>query len=359
VDIVHPAHVHFYRHLIGELLARGDKVEIVARHKDVTTALLDSLGLPYRAVGEHHGGSRLGLAWELLRRDLALVRAGLAFRPDVVLTRNPSGTHAARLVGAIAIFDTDDGSAVGLHFRAAAPFAHIITTPASITEDFGAKHRRYPGYKPLAYLHPDRFTPDPAVRAELGVAQNEPYALVRFVSWGATHDRGEEGLDLATKRRLVDELEKCGRVFITSESALEGDMARRRFPLPPHRLHDAMAFASVCAGDSQTMAFEAGLLGTPSFRCNSFAGRLETMEDIERRYDLVRSFGVADSARFLAGAAQAGADPAVKAGWGERRAEMLADAVDVTRWYLDLLDEVCSRQRGTVTEVGERRRGIS
>ena len=95
-DIVHPAHVHFYRHLIAELDADGHATTVVARDTDVTCALLDAFGIPYTTVA---GTSRPGLArhaLELVRRDIALARIARRFRADVILTRNPSGVQAAR-----------------------------------------------------------------------------------------------------------------------------------------------------------------------------------------------------------------------------------------------------------------------
>ena len=45
-DIVHPAHVHFFKHIIRGLQKVGYNTPIVARDKDVTLALLDQLSTP-------------------------------------------------------------------------------------------------------------------------------------------------------------------------------------------------------------------------------------------------------------------------------------------------------------------------
>ncbi len=340
VDIVHPAHVHFYRHLIAQLKARGDEVEVVARDKDVTLELLDLFGIPYRSVGRSGPKGWLSQASELWIRDWALFRTARRFRPHLILTRNPAGAQVARITGAIGVFDTDDGRAVGIHFRAAAPFAHVITTPDSITEDYGPKHRRYQGYKALAYLHPAHFRPDPEVLAQLGVSEDESYSLVRFVANWASHDRNVVGLTLDVKRRVVDLLEKHGPVFISSEGGLPSDLEARRLQIPPHRMHDALAFARVCVSDSQTVSFEAGLLGTPSIHGSGWSGRLEPLGEAERRFQLVRSFPPERSEEFLAAVEEVAADPGVKLVWAGRRERMLLEKIDVTAWYLDLVSEL-------------------
>ena len=46
-------------------------------------------------------------------------------------------------------------------------------------------------------------------------------------------------------------------------------------------MHHVIAFASLYIGDSQTMAAEAGVLGTPFVRFNAFVGRLGYLDELE------------------------------------------------------------------------------
>ena len=339
-DIVHPAHVHFFKHLYADLVAEGHETLVIAREKDVTLALLDEYGIPYTSVGRSGRTDRAGQARELLTRDFTLFKAARRFHPDLVLTRNPAGVQVARLLpGATGVFDTDDGRAAGIHFRAAAPFAHVITTPDCMTEDYGRKHRRYPSYKALAYLHPARFTPDPKIRGVLGVG-DDPYAIVRFVEMSASHDRDESGMSLADKRRVIDVLADRGRVFVSCEGAMPEEFAPLRFSVSPHLMHDALAQAWTCVGDSQTMAAEAALLGVPALRCSSFVGRLAYLEELERKYSLLESFRPTDASRLVARLEELHPDATLAELWQERRAAMLADKVELTAWYRGLGDEL-------------------
>ncbi len=337
-DIVHPAHVHFYRHMISALQQRGDQVLVVARDREVTTDLLDQFDIEYNVVKRPTVGGRTGQALELGRRDWGLFRLGRSFRPDLVLSRNPAGMHAARALGATGVFDTDDGSVVGLHFRLAAPFAKVITTPACLGEDYGAKHRRYAGYKALAYLHPDVFTPDPAIRAELGLGDDEPYFLVRYVAMTAAHDHGETGLTVDARRELVEYLAEHGTVFVSAESGLPSGMRAHALPTPPHKMHDVMAGARLYVGDSQTMAAEAALLGVPSFRASTWTRRLDYLDELEDRYQLLRSYRPSEADQLRAAVEQELEAP--DAGRAGRRDQMLADSVNVADWYVDLMDEL-------------------
>jgi hypothetical protein len=335
-DVVHPAHVHFFRHLITELEEAGHETVVVARRKDVTTDLLTAYAIPHVTVGSAPRPGLVALGGELLRRDWALWRIVRREHTDVVVTRNPSGVQAARVAGVRGVFDTDDGAAVGVHFRAAAPFAHVITTPDCIGEHYGRKHVTYPSYKALAFLHPNRFTPDPAVRAELGVREAEPYSIVRFVAFGASHDVKQRGLPTDAKRAVVARLRAHGAVFVTSEAQLPADLQQYALPVAPHRLHDALAFATVCVTDGQSMAGEAAALGVPSVRYSSFSGSIAVFREMHERYGLVFEFCPGDDDAFFRTVDEL-ASSTDRAIWAERRAQLLADKCDLTTWFADFL----------------------
>jgi predicted glycosyltransferase len=336
-DIVHPAHVHFFKHMLTGLAKRGHETRIVAREKDVTTALLDRLGFSYETVGRSGKKSLFGMGSELLRRDLVLARVARSFKPDMIVTRNPAGAQTGRLLGIPAIFDTDDGKAAGIHFWSAAPFAHVITTPDCTDEDYGRRHVKYPGYQQTAYLHPNHFTPDRSVLQALGVAPGERYFIVRFVAMVASHDIGEGGLSNADKRALIAKLQARGRVFLSSEDQLPPDLLPLKFPLPPDRLHDALAFADLLVGDSQTVAAEAAVLGTPSLRVSSWTGRLAYLTELEKRYGLTFAYHPKKADELMAHVDRWLAEPSLRQSLRPQHQRLLTDKVDMAEWFVDYL----------------------
>lgn len=344
-DIVHPAHVHFYRHLHDLLRAEGHETLIVARDKEVTLDLLGAFGMPHEWTGHAGAKSTLARAAELVTRDVALTRWARRFRPDVVLTRNPAGVHAGRLVGAWTVYDSVDGRAAGVHFQLGAPLAHVITSPNWLDEDYGPRHRRYRGPKELAYLHPDRFTADPGMRAELGVPDGQPLFVVRFVANDAVHDAHTVGLDAAQRAALVERLQARGHVVISSEEALPDELEPLRYRLGPERIHHVLAAADLFVGDSGSMAAEAGVLGTPALRLSSWVGPVRGyLGRMERDYGLVRCFTPDTRAGFEAALGEVLADlPGAKAGAQAAAARLIADCDDVTAWYRALLDELVAR----------------
>lgn len=336
-DVVHPAHVHFFKHVIRTLEARGHQTRVVAREKDVTTGLLDRLGIPYEVVGRSGKKNYVAQAAELLTRDAALMRIARDFKPDAIATRNPAGAQAGRFLGIPSVFDTDNGRSAGIHFWSAAPFAHIITTPRCLDEDYGRRHVKYPGYKQSAYLHPHHFTPDPQVRAELGVAPGERFFIVRIVANVASHDGGESGISADANRTLIAKLRERGRVFITAEGELPAEHAGLRFPLPPDRLHDALAFADLLVSDSGTVAAEAAVLGTPNLHLSTWAGRLSYLEEYEHRYGLMYAFKHDKVSDFMAQLDRWLAEPNLRQLLAAGHQRLLRENVDVAEWFTNFL----------------------
>lgn len=328
-EVGHPAHVHLFKHAVSELNARGHETLVTAREKEVTTDLLDAYGIDYRVLSKQGETTpRLLLEWTL--RELKLIRAIRQFDSDVVVSHlSPVAAQAARVTGTPSVTFTDDEVATRSLSKLTLPFTSRVCTPACFEMDFGEKHRRYDGYHELAYLHPDRYEPDPRPLREHGVAVDEPYFILRFVSWAAHHDVGETGISTEGKRELVEYLSEHGRVYITSESPLPPAFEEYRLPVPPELIHHLLFYADGYIGDSQTMAIEAGVLGTPAIRTNSFVGSadLSTFRELESHglvYNLNEERAAIEKMKTFI------EDPDTTAKWERRRSQLLAEREDVT-----------------------------
>ncbi|MCK5747011.1 MAG: DUF354 domain-containing protein, partial [Oricola sp.] len=84
IDILHPAHVHFFRPLILALRERGHEIKILSRHKDVAVNLLDAYDLDHTVISTQRAG-KLRLAAELAQRVAATKTVIYRFKPDVVM----------------------------------------------------------------------------------------------------------------------------------------------------------------------------------------------------------------------------------------------------------------------------------
>jgi len=340
VDIGHPAHVHLFRNAIKIWQSRGHSVAITSREKDITGTLLSAYGFTYEIASEARKGT-LGLAYEMLEHDYGVLKAALRHKSQILIGTSVAVAHVAPLVGAKSVvFNEDDASVAKSFVRLAYPMAHKIVTPAVLNEDHGKKHITYNGYQKLAYLHPNVFSPDPAVKDKLGVSQHEDYFLLRFVTHHAAHDVGEFGMGRDLQFKLVDLLSQYGKVFITSEGELQSELMPYKIKIDPVDIHHALAFAKIFIGDSQSMNVEAAILGVPSLRINSFADRCSVLQELQNKYELSHAFFPIQVEEIISTLNTWLRDENLNLRWKEKQQSMLRDKIDVTPWMVDFIEKM-------------------
>src|SRR4029450_1049364 len=99
------------------------------------------------------------------------------------------------------------------------PWATRICTPQAFKKALPRAQFRYRGLHELAYLDPRRFVPDPAIRTEMGLRPDEPFAILRLVSWKAAHDRGHRGLSAGGPVRAGHAVRARRRAFPRAQGA--------------------------------------------------------------------------------------------------------------------------------------------
>ncbi|MBS3763728.1 MAG: hypothetical protein KGZ25_10550, partial [Planctomycetes bacterium] len=144
------------------------------------------------------------------------------------------------------------------------PFASCVHVPRCYARPIRWRHKRYPGYHELAYLHPDYFTPDPGVLDKVGLKEGDVFSVVRFVSWTAAHDICRHGFSAEGKLLAVKRLSEFGPVFVSCEGPLPESLEYYRLDLEVSRMHDLMSYAALIFGESGTMSSEGAVLGVPA-----------------------------------------------------------------------------------------------
>jgi len=337
IDILHPAHVHFFRNFIMEMRGRGHEVRLLSRNKDVTTDLLDAYGFDHTIISSQQPG-RIQLAAELVQRIMKTQRIIRNFRPDIIMgLMGPSIAFAGRALGVRTVVFYDNETTHRLN-QIVAQLADAWISPRGFQHNYGATHLRYDGYHELAYLHPNRFTPDrERVRAH-GIDPTNPYSILRFVAWESIHDGGESGFNLDGKRQAIETLLRMGPVYISSEKPLPREFEQYRLNLPVEDIHHALAFATLVVGESSTMASEAACLGTHAVFVSK-SGRGVNGEQ-ESRYGLVRNFNggrETEALEYLQHLVTREPSEITQHAY-EGQAHMLQDVVDVTQFLVDYVE---------------------
>jgi uncharacterized protein len=336
IDIGHPAHVHLFAHFALEMSQKGHRVLFTCRDKEFEISLLKRYGFEYTSFGKKFN-STLGKIFGMFKFDLQEIKSALRFKADIFLSHGSMyAAHAAFLLRKphISFEDTFNFEQVRLYQL----FTSAILTGAYDHPLKSRKVVRYSGYHELAYLHPNIFTPDRQVLTDLGMKEGEKYIIIRFVAWNASHDTGHKGINYENKMKAVNEFSKLAKVFISSESPLPPELELYRFPLPPQRMHHAIAFASLIFGESATMASEAAVLGIPAIYLDN-TGRLYTKEQQEK-YGLVFNYTESeeDQQKAITKGMELLTMPNIKEEWQEKRQKMVAEKIDVTAflvWFIE------------------------
>lgn len=331
IDIGHPGHVHLFRPFANEMIKKGHEILFTCREKEFEVMLLETAGFNYVSFGEKFK-STIGKLIGLVKFDFLEFLQGIKFKPDLFLSHgSPYAAHASFLLGKpnIALEDTGNKEQVKLYL----PFTKTVLTSNTFHDNYGKKQIQYQGFHELAYLHPHYFTEDPSVLEELNVLSDEPFFILRFISWNASHDVGEKGLTTNEKSELIQYLNTKGKVFISSEKELPDDLQQYALKIHPSKVHNAMYYATLFIGEGATMASECAILGTPAIYINSMEAG--TINEQEKR-GLVYHFR--NGARVLEKVKKMLADDNLKRDTQLKSEKLISDNIDLTAflvWFIE------------------------
>lgn len=349
--ISHPAHFHMFRYTIDNLQKDGHQVVTVIRPKDVLEELCLQAGLPYHKVKNRpEKGGMVGLGVSLMGKTFEVLRLARKEKPDMLVGSDGVLAFVGRLMGrpSFECYE-DDAEAIALYAKLFFPiYTGLVGPDCCSAGKWEYKKTSYRSYHELGYLHPHQFAPDKAKVERYGIDTASPYALIRFAQLTAHHDVGIHGITTEIAEHVIEMLKPHGRVYITSERPLEPQFEPYRIHINPLDMHHVMAFASLYVGDSQTMAAEAGVLGTPFVRFNDFVGRLSYLNELENDYRLGFGHKTDDVEGFYASIQRWLDLPDRKEICAERRLKMLSEKIDYTQfltWFIENYPESVSVMR--------------
>ena len=341
--ICHPAQFHMFRNTINQLQEHGHDVVLIIRPKDVLEQLCINAQMPYIKVKERPSkGGLFGLGMSLIEKTISVIKIIKREKPDLLIGPDGALAYASKLCSIPSIgFTEDDYSIIQLYAKMFFPFFTKLMIPRVC--DAGKweyKKIGYAGYQKLTYLHPNYFTPDKQVVEQYFPVDESPYFIIRFAKLSAHHDVGVNGFSREVAQQVIDKLSKHGRVYITSEAALPQEFEPYRLRINPLDIHHLLAFASLYIGDSQSMAVEACMLGTPCLRFNDFVGqkKISVLEELEHVYYLTNGIHSSDADTLYKRIDEILALPDARAVYQSRRQQMLQDKIDVTKfwtWFLE------------------------
>ena len=289
-ELNHPAQGHLFKNAIRELMQKGYPVTVYAKKIPVLFRILDAHGIPYRNMGSK-GTWLMGKGLHQIKNIAAMssslkkghLNVGVGVSVALPVLSRISSLHSI-------VLDDDDKAATPLFASIAHRFCDVLFRPAALSfEGKSPSSVYYNGYHELAYLHPSLFHPDRDWVENQGISTRKPFFLIRQVALKAHHDKRIRGISQEVFEKIVTILRPHGRIFLTREDGAFLPPGVEILKTDPAMVHHIMAFARLVISDGQTMCSEASCLGVPSVRINDFAGRISSLEEQEKRWNL--SFG--------------------------------------------------------------------
>jgi len=327
--------VHTWKNIIRDLVCKNSIVTIFARDYGRTLELLAEEGFKYKSFKPIK--SKKFKALDIFKHIFFGSRARFTTKPDFILGFGVDASIMAKVAGSKSIIFTDS-EPVGIQNKLVRMLADCIITPQKFTVDLGKKHIKIPTYKELAYLHPNHFMPDESIIEELGLKQGQKYAILRFNAFDAVHDIGRKGFTLKDKHLLVEKLKQYVTVFISSEVELPEKLKKYEMPVSYKRIHSVLFYSDLLVTDTQTMATEAVILGTPTVRCNNFVGPddMSNFIELENNYGLMYCFN--NSIQAIEKAVELIQQPGLKSMWQKKREKLLEEKIDLTEFMVDFIE---------------------
>lgn len=336
----HPAQYLFLRETIKRLIKAKHKVIILIKTKDVLEDLLKKDGLPYTNIlTEKRGKSKLAIAVSLIKRNLAILPILRKEKPDLLIGTDATIAQLGWLLRINRITITeDDYDVIKTLAKLTYPFTQTILCPTVCNVDkWENKKIGYEGYMKLGYLHPSVFKLDPAIKKKYNF--KEDYVLIRLAQLTAHHDFGIAGISSNLLDELIILFEKYNyQVCISAEGETEERYTPYLLTIEPNDMHQVLANASTLVCDSQSMSVEAAMLGVPSIRYSSFAGKISVLEELEHTYKLTFGIQPGNDDIVIAKINELLSSDNLAEEFQKRRLLMLKDKIDVSaflNWFIE------------------------
>ncbi len=335
-ELNHPKHYYQFKYVMQQLRDKGHTIKVLARDKDVLLQLLKEENVEYEIFGRHRHSmlAKIFGTFSILMNYRQIVSK---FKPDVIVSKASFyGTFIAWLTNRKSVI-FPDSEVVKVTNRYVVPLSSLIITPQTFKLNYGNKHKRVAGLFEDCYLTPSIFTPNKEIAEQYHL--QKPYAILRFVGWYANHDVGQGGMTPEQREQLIAAIQQHLTVYISSEKPLPTNLQQYKLPTPASAIHHVLSEAELYIGDSQTMATEAALLGTPAIRSNSFVGPNDMSNFIMLEKDYKLLHNIAEFDKVLSKATEL-STTSHKKEWQTKREQYYSTTGDINKSIVKLLEEI-------------------
>ena len=285
IDLDNSPHVPLFKPIIQELRRRGYTVILTGRDCFQVSELVKRFQLPCTIIGHHYGKNKFLKVVGLFIRALQMKRFIAPLRPSLALSH---GSRSQLLVA----WDLGIPSILMMDYEYTTwlPIARpTLTLVPEVVFSSLEKRKRgtirlYPGMKEDIYV--PAFTPDPDMRSQLGVAEDEILVTIRPPATEAHyHNPRSEDLFKHTVN-FVAQTPGC-RIVVLPRTPTQGNQVktiwlrwyRQGKIMIPEKAVDGLSliwFSDLVVSGGGTMNREAAALGVPVY--SIFQGKLGAVD---------------------------------------------------------------------------------
>jgi len=264
IDIAHPAHVHYFKNFIKIMERKGHSFTIINRNSQIINQLLDFYKIEHIIRNKRSlKNSFLKSLFYLFRFITIIFKVSMKVKPDLFMGFASFPVTFISFLHRKSVILLDDTEHNKINHLLLKPFSPIILTPFYFQNKKVKNQYYFNAFVEQLYLHSKYFKPLFISRIDKEYNNGE-YALIRYISYDARHDNNINPIPEKIKRKIIIELSKIMRVFVSLESeTFDSFYDTYLLNIRPNDMHNVIANASLFITEGATMASEAGVLGTP------------------------------------------------------------------------------------------------
>ncbi len=280
-DILTPKHTLFFEPLYRELSRDGHSLLITTRRYREAVEALQLRKLPFRIVGAHGGGTKIGKLLAGGARVVKLARIIDEWKPNTAIS--VSSPEAARVAFGLGVphVAANDSPHSWRVARLSVPLSDYICSPwifpRRVWLAYGAPSHGVISYKALdAAVWLKRHKPNPTVLKKLSLKKDKPIILLRTEESFASYLEGKSSDDKPVIAPVVRELLKLrlgAQIVISTRYGRQALVLRQEFGdkarVVDHIVDSTslLYYSTAFIGSGGTMTVEAALLGRPTISC--------------------------------------------------------------------------------------------
>jgi len=274
IDLDNSPHVPFFLPIIEELQKKGYRVILTARDSYQVCELLKFHKISCRVIGGHWGKNRALKVFGTLLRATQLLPLMFGKKADLAVSHGSRAQFLSSVVlgiPVVTIVDYEFAAKVGALKSDWIFMPHYI--PSDSPQQAKKQVMKYPGLKEDVYV--PRFRPDPSLRRELGLTEEDLVVTVRPPATEAHyHNTEAEGLLDAALNLLMERPE--ARVILLPRNEKQAKVLRkdwaqwiqnRKIIIPEHVVDglNLIWISDLVISGGGTMNREAAALGVPVY----------------------------------------------------------------------------------------------